>query len=278
MEKNNKLFMYLIWILEGALVGFGVILPGVSGGVLCVAFGMYRPILETVSDFRTGLKKYGAMLVFFVGGAGLGFVLLSGLAAWLLEWNASTVTCAFVGLILGTFPELWADAGEQGRDKKSIVVMCICFVVMLCAFSAMKTNASFSIPLNFGGYLLSGLIWGMSFVVPGLSSSTLLLLIGTYQALLAGISAFDFGVIIPLGLGLVICVLLFSRAMQKLFDKYYSIMSHSIIGIVAASMPMIIPEPSGEASEILTWVVVAAVGAVVAYALSYICRRMKKNE
>lgn len=45
-----------MWLLEGVVVGFGAILPGISGGTLCVAFGMYRPLIETLSSLKTGIK------------------------------------------------------------------------------------------------------------------------------------------------------------------------------------------------------------------------------
>ena len=84
-KKKKNFFMWIIWLLEGIFVGFGAILPGVSGGTLCVAFGMYRPLIETISHIKTGLKKYWLMLGFFMLGIAVGFVGLSGLASMLLE-------------------------------------------------------------------------------------------------------------------------------------------------------------------------------------------------
>jgi len=101
-EKSNKSFiLWLIWLFEGIFVGFGAILPGISGGTLCVAFGMYRPLIETISHPKTGLKKYWLMLGFFMLGIAVGFVGLSGVAAILLEKNTILVTCAFAGFIAG---------------------------------------------------------------------------------------------------------------------------------------------------------------------------------
>ena len=62
---KNKLLLILVWIIEGIVVGFGAILPGISGGTLCVAFGMYRPIVETLSHLKTGLKKHWLMFFSF---------------------------------------------------------------------------------------------------------------------------------------------------------------------------------------------------------------------
>ncbi|MBQ3222327.1 MAG: DUF368 domain-containing protein, partial [Clostridia bacterium] len=141
MKNKNGLLLWLIWALEGVCCGFGAILPGVSGGALMVAFGVYRPLIETLSHLKTGIKKYGMMLVMFVIGAAIGFVGFSGLVAYLMEKNATLVTCAFIGFIAGTFPELWQDAGsKEGHKKGAVIGMAGCFVVM-CAILALLSNA-----------------------------------------------------------------------------------------------------------------------------------------
>ena len=116
--RKNKLLLCLVWLLEGAVVGFGAILPGISGGTLCVAFGMYRPIIDTLSNLKSGISKHGIMLGIFLLGLAVGFVGLSGIASTLLEKNSVLMTCAFIGFIFGTFPELWRDAGaEEERNS-----------------------------------------------------------------------------------------------------------------------------------------------------------------
>ena len=72
-RKRPPVLFIPLWILEGIVVGLGAILPGVSGGTLCVAFGMYRPLIETLSNFKKGLKKNGFMLSMFLVGVIIGF-------------------------------------------------------------------------------------------------------------------------------------------------------------------------------------------------------------
>ena len=269
--------MSLIWLMEGILVGFGAILPGVSGGTLCVVFGMYRPIIEILSSLKSGLKKHWYMLGVFVLGIAIGFVGLSGLAAWLLEKNTTLVTCAFVGFIVGTFPKLWRDAGEQGRKRSSFVSLIVCFAVMLGVLALFKTQISLVITPGFVAYLLCGVFWGFSFIIPGLSSSSLLLFFGLYQPMLTGISSFDFAVLIPMAIGMAACVLLLSRAVGFAYKKQYSIVSHGVLGIVAATAIMILP--FGKAA-LGTWIVNVLFiigGAAVSFAFSYICSVLKKR-
>lgn len=80
-RRKSKLLLCFIWLLEGIVVGFGAILPGISGGTLCVSFGMYRPIIDTLSNLKSGIKKHGFMLSIFLLGIAVGFIGLSGIAS-----------------------------------------------------------------------------------------------------------------------------------------------------------------------------------------------------
>jgi len=276
-HRKNKLIMCLLWFFEGVLVGFGAILPGVSGGTLCVVFGMYRPIIEVLSSIKTGLKRHWLMLGVFALGIAAGFVGLSGIAAKLLEMNTALVTCAFVGFIIGTFPELWQDAGSQGRARGSVVTMLICFAVMIGVLTLLKTQSTVEISPDFWGFLLCGVLWGFSFIIPGLSSSSLLLFFGLYQPMLEGISTFDFGVLIPMGIGMLACVLLLSKVVGLAFKKRFSLISHGVLGIVAATAVMILPFGTGTADDWIMNVLFIAGGAVVSYFLGLICGDLKKK-
>ena len=111
--KKNFIIRGILWILQGVLVGFGAILPGVSGGTLCVAFGMYKPLISVLSEPGKNLKRYWKMLLVFVLGGAIGFIGLSGLADFLMAQNSTAVICAFVGFMIGTYPGLWSDAAKR---------------------------------------------------------------------------------------------------------------------------------------------------------------------
>lgn len=283
MDKTKKKrinpLLLLLWFVQGILIGFGAILPGVSGGTLCVAFGMYKPLMETISNIRTGLKKYWLMLIVFALGMGVGFVGLSGLAAWLLDKNTALVTLVFIGLILGTVPELWRDAGTQGRTKGSYISLVIGFVVMLGVLALLKSSAAFTITPGIFAYVLCGVLWGFSFILPGLSSSTLLLFFGLYQPMLEGISTFDFAVLIPMGIGMLATVLPLAKLIQSAYKKHYNILSHTIMGVVIATTVMIFPSMEWSVKTVLSAIVAIVGGAVVSYLLSMMCEKIKeKNE
>ncbi|HIT33679.1 MAG TPA: DUF368 domain-containing protein [Candidatus Faecousia intestinigallinarum] len=276
-DSQKKRLLYLLWLLEGIIVGFGAILPGVSGGTLCVAFGMYRPIVDTLSHLKSGIQRHGWMLLTFFLGVLAGFIALSGLAAWMLEHSAALVTCVFIGFILGTFPELWQEAGAQGRSGRSIWALCLGFAAMALLLGLLKTASSVVIPAKAPGFFLCGLLWGLSFIVPGLSSSSLLLFFGLYQPMLAGIASFNFSVLLPMGAGMALCVLLLSKGIARIYRTHYAAASHAILGIVAATAMMILPEWNGAAWSLLAGLAAICFGGALSYGLSRLCRKIKTN-
>lgn len=276
--NRNFMLRAIIWFLEGAVVGFGAIMPGINGGALCVAFGMYQPLIGILSDPKENIRKHWKMICVFVIGGGAGFIGLSGLAAWLMARNSQAVTCAFVGFILGTLPELWKDAGKEGRKYPSIVAMLGGFGAMLGLLILLKGSAAFVIQANIWGFFLCGILWGLSFVVPGLSSSTLLLFFGLYQPMLDGIARLSPGVILPLAAGAFLCLLILSKAVNAAFQKYNSVISHCILGIVVATTVMIVPSFPEDGREVLLYIACIVGGSIASYFLSTVCGKLKSAE
>ena len=275
--KTKKTFVIqaILWAIQGFIVGIGAILPGVSGGTLCYAFGIYDPVLDVLSDPIKGLKKHWKMMIFVILGGGLGFVGFAGITNWLLNLNEAVVLCVFVGLIAGTLPDIWKDAGKKGRGSGSYIALAISFVAIAVVFYVFKSVWHLTIAPNLAGWLICGLLWGLSFIIPGFSSSTLLLFFGIYEKMSEGISTLDFGVIIPLGLAMLATLLLFSRLMKLVFDKFYSIVSHCVLGFVVATTLMILPSFATEWHNILIYIGCIVAGGVASFFFSKLCNKIK---
>ena len=125
------------------------------------------------------------------------------------------------------------------------------------------------------GYALA---LGLSFVVPGLSSSTLLLFFGLYQPMLDGIARLSPGVILPLAAGAFLCLLILSKAVNAAFQKYNSVISHCILGIVVATTVMIVPSFPEDGREVLLYIACIAGGSIASYFLSTVCGKLKSAE
>lgn len=278
MEKNkNFVLQAILWVVQGFIVGIGAILPGVSGGSLCYVFGIYDQILDVLSNPLKGLKKHWKMLMFVILGGGLGFVGFAGITNWLLKLNESVVLCVFVGLIVGTLPDIWKDAGKEGRNKFSFISLGVSFVAITAIFYAFENIWKLTIQPTTVGWLVCGLLWGLSFIIPGFSSSTLLLFFGIYEKMSEGISTLDFGVLIPLGCAMLATLLLFSKVMKLVFDKFYSVVSHCVLGFVVATTLMILPSFNVVWYNILIYIGCIICGAVASFFFSKACNKIKAD-
>lgn len=245
ISKKNKIkrpspFSLALLILQGALVGVGAVLPGISGGVLSVIFGIYKPLMEFLSNpgktFQTHLPK---LLPFFCGYI-LGFLGIANVLSFFLEKYPYPSVCIFIGLIAGMLPSLFREAGEQGRNRGSFISMAVCMCVIFGLLIGLHMT-TIEVTPNFIWYLFCGFCLALSLIAPGMSFSTLLMPLGLYTPFVDGIGHFNLDILIPGAIGAIATVICLAKAVNGLFHKYYSYAFHGIIGIVIAATIMIIP-------------------------------------
>ena len=278
-KKENVVVQFLLRFLEGILIGTGGILPGVSGGALCVVFGIYRPLMELFSNPFKNLKKYFWMLFPYGVGIGVGFIGLAGLVDYVLQRHEALALCAFVGLILGMVPQLFRDAGEQGRGKCDWTALGISFVLLTALFLYLRYGAGMHITPNIGWWLVCGAIWGMNVILPGMSSSSMLIFLGLYQPMLAGISRFSMQVILPIGVGAVLVILTLSKAVNALFRKHHALTYHVILGAVLATVVPLVPIRFDGVLDVALDALCIVVGFIVSLMLNKISQKyLKKAE
>jgi putative membrane protein len=230
----------LLHVIQGALIGLGAVLPGISGGVLSVIFGIYKPVMELLSNPFANFKTHVPRLIPYLIGGAVGFLGVANVLAFFLEKYPDPSVCLFVGLIAGMLPSLFREAGEQGRSKGSFISLIVCMIFIFVLLTALN-YASVQITPNFFWYLFCGFCLALSVIAPGMSFSTLLMPLGLYTPFVDGIGHLDFSILIPGGIGALVTVICFAKAINALFDHYYSIAFHGIIGIVIAATVMIIP-------------------------------------
>ncbi len=239
-QQGGRRDQMLIRVLQGALIGLGAVLPGISGGVLCVIFGVYQPIMEVLADPRRALRRHLRLLIPIGIGVVIGFLGIAKILGFLLNRYPDPSVCLFVGLIAGMLPSLYREAGEHGRGKSAFVAMVVAFGVTLALLVTLRVISLAIVP-NFAWYLFCGFCLALSVIAPGMSFSTLLMPLGLYTPFIDGIGNLDFGVLIPGGLGALVTILLCSRAVNLLMQRHYPQMFHAILGIVVAATLVIVP-------------------------------------
>ncbi len=267
-EKNTGVLRWVLRVLQGMLVGVGAVLPGISGGVLCVVFGIYKPVMELLSNPFKKFKTHVPRLLPVIVGAALGFLGVAKILAFFLEKYPDPSVCLFVGLIGGMLPSLFREAKEQGRTKGSWVSMAVAFVVVMALLLSLNLLSVNIVP-NFGWYLFCGFCAALSIIAPGMSFSTLLMPLGLYTPFVDGIGNLDLGVLAPAGIGAVVTIVCLAKAVDALFNHFYSFAFHAIVGIVIAATLVIIPFESFTVSvgAAVANIICLVVGVIAALAL-----------
>jgi putative membrane protein len=249
------------------LIGSGFILPGVSGGALAAVFGMYERIIAFLAHPLHNFKKNLLYVLPVVVGGVLGIFLLSFVVSAALGKWQNHLLWLFVGCILGTAPALWHQAGKEGRGRLHLLISGISFALSLALLLFGESLlAGASLAHNPATWAFAGALIGLGVLVPGLSPSNFLIYLVLYKPMSDGIKALQPGLILPLVVGAAACVLLFSKLINRLFERAYAGLFHAILGIVFASTVMIIPR---HYKLTLLNIIIALVLLVLGAALGY---------
>jgi len=235
----NSTAAWLVLLVKGLLIGIGAILPGLSGGVLAVIFGIYDQMIAFLANLRTNFVQNVKFFLPVGIGAVLGIFLFSIAVKEAFGKYEAQFVCMFIGFVIGTLPSLYRKAGAAGRSTKHRVILAVAAIVI---FSLMMLgNALPDILPSTPVWFFAGAFVALGFIVPGLSTSNFLIYFGLYDKMAAAISLFDIPMLIPFIVGAVLCLLLLAKFIFWLFKKYYAGMYHLIVGLVIGSSLAIFP-------------------------------------
>jgi len=222
------------------------VLPGISGAALAVVFGLYERLVAFIANIT---KNFFQNLLFFlpVGlGALLGIYLISHPISFLKENYLTPFLWFFVGAILGTIPELWQKSGEKGRKPLHIILLVSVFIIGTFVFLVTLGRSLGIEPTPVIAFFIGAAV-ALIIFIPGFSSSTFLLLFGLYDIVIHSYKNFseNLSFLIPFALGMLIFVFPFSKGIDLLIKKAYSVFYHIIIGFVLASAVLVAAIASG---------------------------------
>ncbi|MBR2667357.1 MAG: DUF368 domain-containing protein [Oscillospiraceae bacterium] len=280
MTDGMPIGKWLLLIVKGMLIGAGAILPGISGGVLMLVFGIYQPVIAFLAHPVRTFRTYVALFIPLVIGWALGFWLIARLLSDVFaRWELQAM-CVFIGLILGMFPELFRQSSLHGRTKGSWLGLALCTAGFLALFFYLQVVAQIALTPNVLWFAFCGVLWGLSLIVPGLTSSSLLMFLGLYVPMTEGLGSMDPAVVIPWIIGIAATVLLLAKVVERLFRRHYSVAFHCIIGVVIASTIPIIPVHFAGVGQGLFCLLLAVIGFLIAWGMDRWGRRWEaeKNE
>ena len=272
----------IILVLKGMIIGVANIIPGVSGGTLMITLGLYEEIISTISHFFKNWKKNLKFIIPLAIGMGLAILLLSKVIKLCLGKYPFPTTFFFFGLVLGGIPLLWHKAKASKKRISNWIVFFITFAIVLL-FAFLK-NGSYEVSLNslnIFGYLnlfIVGIISAATMVIPGISGSLVLMLLGYYEPInntISNLTNFsllgnNLLILIPFGLGIVVGIVLIAKLIEYLLKRYPTKTYYGVLGFVLASLvaiikPVLILAPN--IIEVIIAVILLTIGSIIAYKL-----------
>lgn len=256
-------------------VGIANIIPGVSGGTMMVAMGLYDKLIHCITHLKSEFKKSLKLLLPIFAGAGIAIVVLSRLFEYLLQYYPIPTNFAFCGLIAGSLPFIVKKVkGHSVTIGKLIPFLIFFALVIVMALLGEGDSASADVSLSFLNVVKlfgAGIVAAATMVVPGVSGSMMLMLLGYYDVILAtindcidGLVALDIpmlmgavGVLIPFGIGVVAGIFVIAKIIEIIFKKAEIHAYYAIIGLIVASPVAILIQTDWSSVSILTLLVSA---------------------
>lgn len=256
-------------ILQGMVVGIANIIPGVSGGTMMVAMGLYDKLIHSITHLKSEFKESIKLLLPIFAGAGLAIILLSRLFEFLLSEYPLPTNFAFCGLIAGSLPFIFKKVkGHSVTIGKMIPFFIFFGIVILMAVLGENDGNAADVSFGFVNVLKLfgvGIIAAATMVVPGVSGSMMLMLLGYYDTIIETINdcidaligfhipelLHTFGILIPFGIGVVIGIFAIAKLIEYIFSKAEIHAYYGIIGLILASPIAILMKTDWSGASVL---------------------------
>ncbi len=255
---------YMILFIKGAIIGVANAIPGVSGGTLAFILGIYERLTNAIASIPSVIfkpKKWGTPLKTLIP-VGLGAVVAIGIFLLIIDFlfanYAVPTQLFFVGLILGSLPFITKEIKCFGT-KNLIAFFCGASLMAIFIYFQMRTSAT-SGEVTYsgmsGGYAIklfvAGILAAAAMVIPGVSGSLLLLMIGEYKNISSFVKNMEIVPLAIVGIGIVIGLFSITKAISIIIAKYRERLFSFVLALIIVSLLSIIPNMSSVSTMSMT--------------------------
>lgn len=245
-KRSGKDYAYLVF--SGAAMGAADVVPGVSGGTMAFILGVYEELIHSIKSvnltflrlcwqrqFRAAWQHVnGSFIVALGGGLGTAVLALARLLSWLLEQYPELLYAFFFGLVVASIVAISAHVHWRPSMYATLVVgTVVAYVVVGLVPLDMPSD-----PLTL---FLSGAIAICAMILPGISGSFILLILGQYATILNAVSSLDLRVLVPAAIGMAVGLLSFARLLSWLLKHYHQVTVTLLVGFMVGSLRRIWP-------------------------------------
>lgn len=267
-------------ILKGSLVGVANIIPGVSGGTMAVSMGIYDKLITAITHVFKDFKKSVRILLPIIIGALLGIGVLAFVIKWLFANYLLQTNLLFIGLIIGGIPIIWKKTRQQ-RITPGAIIAFLAFLAIVVIFPLLGNGAGSEVALTpsvwmFVKLIAVGVIAAATMVIPGVSGSMMLMILGYYNPILNTITGFIseaaafnaagimkyVWILIPFGIGVVVGIFAIAKFVEFVFEHAPAVAYCAILGLIVGS-PIAILAMAQIANVTLMTILTSAIAFII---------------
>lgn len=237
----------IILILKGFVLGIANVIPGISGGTLAITLGIYEKLIDTISNFTKKIKENAKFILFILIGMIIAILLFSNVVGYCLDNYKLATILFFIGIIAGGMPLLFKKTKGKLNISNILIFIITSSLVMIMTFSSSTENIVSLADISFTKLFilfLCGIIASSAMLLPGISGSFVLMLLGYYRPIINAISELtkfnnlfhNFIVLGVFGVGVIIGIIGAAKLINWLLQKYETKTYYGIIGFVSSSI------------------------------------------
>ena len=285
----KRVLTFIKDVLKGIVVGLANVIPGVSGGTMMVAMGIYDKLISAISHLFSKMKEHFFFLLAILIGMAIAILGGSVLITNLFDRFPFPTTLFFIGLILGSLPMIWSKLKGEKKKPWHFIAFAIFFALVIgMALLSNITGHTADLTPNFKNMailFLVGFVAAGTMVIPGVSGSMVLLVLGYYDPVLSTVKGFieaiknkDMAalgdcmkILLPFGIGVLLGIVLLAKLIEWIFKKFETTAYWAILGLIVASPIGIIMMSSFgalTAGPVIAGVVCLIIGGSIAFILS----------
>ncbi len=249
----KKILEYLKYFISGIVFGIANVIPGVSGGTMLVVFGVFDKITEAISGVKKIFHNLGFLITFGLG-AGAGILLSAKVIGKLFSIFAIQTNMLFIGLILGGIPLIVKIGTSEKKVKPLCIVPFLISMAVVVVLSVLEKMDIFTMSAeNVTGFdmifslkmVVCAAIAAVTMIIPGISGSFMMMLLGVYETIIGALNTLNFYVIIPFAIGALIGIIFGAKLISILIKKNKLMVYSAITGMVIGSVYAILPDGFG---------------------------------
>jgi len=254
---------------KGVAMSISQIVPGVSGGTIAMILGIYDKLLHSVNNIFKDFKNQYRILLQVGIGAVVGILLFSNIVKTLFDNYPIPIGYLFIGVILGGAPLMYRKATVKGINKKSLLYLVLGILIVLMMGSPNNDASAIITSLNLFNFIwlfIGGVVVAVALILPGISGSFMLYILGLYNTVITAVVKFNIPILIPIVLGGIVGTLLTARIIEVLLNKFPEQTYMLIFGFILGSVFSVFPGVDGLSS--LIGIILGITGFIFTYYIS----------